>query len=94
VWRGSNESEGESESKQSLHFKRESDVDRTYEKKTPFDFVMARAILTSVVVIMTTFSTVYGGNPFTKDVVELTSSNWKTVIDSPQGWFINFCREG
>ena len=38
---------------------------------------------------------VKAGNPFTSDVIELTSSNWKKeVMASPHAYFVNFCREG
>ena len=53
-----------------------------------------RFVSLSVILFSAIGWTIAEANPFDSDVIELTSSNWKEVKASSQGWFINFCREG
>jgi hypothetical protein len=55
---------------------------------------MARLVALAALGFVLLAQTAEGRNPFTSDVVALNSGNWKEVLESPQGWFINFCREG
>jgi len=50
--------------------------------------------LFAAVAILGMAATSVEGGLYTSDVVALNSRNWKQVLNSPHGWFINFCREG
>ena len=58
--------------------------------KSPF-----KSIFGLFVVALTATVTVHAANPFSSNVVALTSKNWKEeVLDYPHGVFINICRQG
>jgi len=52
---------------------------------------MARVLVAALTILA---ATSVQGRMYTSDVVALNSGNWQQVLDSPHGWFINFCREG
>jgi len=54
--------------------------------------------MSRMTILMTIFAIVFStvaSNPFSSNVVALTSQNWKEeVLDSPHAVFVNICREG
>lgn len=49
--------------------------------------------LSTVVALLAVAAAAHASNPFTSNVVALTPSNFKQVINSPHVWFINVCRQ-